>query len=236
MLIKELKSFPKSALFLFIAGFMQLFSFLNAYSEGNSITDSLYHILGKSRQKAALMNEIAGEVQHISPSEALRVSFKALETSIKEKNKKELSMIEDQIQSLKQKINLRDIAKHHHYDKSKRELINNYSTNFKQTLLSDEKLELIELVQTAKNIQIPELNGIKSNLIKLQRSSNYESDKKMADLNKTLELMQSKILLTDQDIRSTKEKQLRLDEKKKDIKDNILKKSRIIFPNFEIKD
>ncbi len=89
VLIKELKSFPKSALFLFIAGFMQLFSFLNAYSEGNSITDSLYHILGKSRQKAALMNEIAGEIQHISPSEALRVSFKALETSIKEKNKKE---------------------------------------------------------------------------------------------------------------------------------------------------
>jgi two-component sensor histidine kinase len=69
--------------------FIQLLCPFNINGQGNNVTDSLYHILGKSKKKAGVMNEIAYEFQHILPSEALKISLKALEISEKEKNEKE---------------------------------------------------------------------------------------------------------------------------------------------------
>ncbi len=68
---------------------IRLIFLFNICGQGNSVTDSLNHILNKSRKKAGILNEIAFELQHILPAEALKISLKALDVSGKEKNKQE---------------------------------------------------------------------------------------------------------------------------------------------------
>lgn len=74
---------------LIIIAFIRLIFLFNIYGQGNVVTDSLYHMLNKSKKKAGVLNEIAFEFQRISPSEALKMSLKALDISTREKNEKE---------------------------------------------------------------------------------------------------------------------------------------------------
>ncbi len=75
-----------SFLLFFLAGFTWLAPVM---PQGNQVTDSLYSLLKQSKRKAALLNEIAAEYNHISYPEALAVANEALEEARKEGNEHE---------------------------------------------------------------------------------------------------------------------------------------------------
>lgn len=72
----------------------------------------------------------------------------------KMEREQEQSRFSQEISNLKEKINLRFLAKHFHSDAKKSRLIQAYSENFLKALEKDESLELERLVKEAKNLDI----------------------------------------------------------------------------------
>lgn len=138
----------------------------------------------------------------------------------KNKIKEEIDKLNKDINLLKEKIDLKSLLKKFHEIKRVRELINNYRNNFIKGLENDKKLELAEMIDNEKAI---ELRRIYEKRLNLKSEINlYLENKKEKLFEKELENLNTKINEIGINIKEEKRKLEKFNEKEKNLKKEII--------------
>ena len=174
-------------------------------------------------------DKMGKKIEEIKKSETYEKDLR-----IKAERGKDTREIERDFQNIKQKIDLKLLAKYFHLDEKKSGKIKDYANNFRQALGEDENLEIIELVKAAQGIEINELKGIKNILIELNKPLITESDRKISEIEKELQRIKSEINLTENNIEDETKKREKLNDKRENILVEIIKKAGILFPNIVV--
>jgi len=123
------------------------------------------------------------------------------------------NLLEKELQLIRQKIELKSLAKVFHHDRKKSQLIKEYSNDFKKALKSDETLEIIKMAEGAQKIDISSLKEMQK---KLAESSMpvTKTDKAILGLEDKLKSIESGIINKGAAINEEMRKQERLAKKK----------------------
>jgi len=157
------------------------------------------------------------------------------DTEKKDSRKNKMDELENEIQSMKQKINLKLLAKHFHHDERKSQIIKDYSNNFKLALEDDSNLELMEFIKSAHGTEFETLKELKLKISEFSKPFVTETDKEITNLENNIKRLELRAAKTNSDIEDNEKKKNKLDIKKKSI---ILESKNLamsLFPNLEIK-
>lgn len=134
-----------------------------------------------------------------------------------ERNKNELEL-EKEIQNIKQKIELRELAKFYHTDKKKSKLIGQYGENFKLALENDKVLEIVKLVKEARNVELDiDFGNVQEKIAKLKEPLMTESDKEIKRFEESLKRLEYEIISLQESIKQESKKKEKLTVKKDEI-------------------
>lgn len=190
---------------------------------------STAEINGKIEKDKARCIQITQEIENIKNSEGYKKDAEE-----KREAQKRISELENRIQSIKQRMNLREMAKEHHFDKKKSQLINAYSANFKEALREDRELDILNLVSLEKKSALEPLKKIQSEIGEISAPAKTPSEKKISALEDEMSICKSEILALEDEVRKNTKRKERLEIKRKETSEEIHIKSREIFPEFEI--
>lgn len=172
---------------------------------------------------------IEKELEKIKKSEEYK---KSEEEKIKiEKEKQEL---EKEIFRIKEKLNLKQLAKFFHNDEKKDEIIKQYLENFKSAMEKDNKLEIIELVKEASNLNIDYLREIKTRNQELGNIQISEIDKKLLAEEDNARKLGIGLLNIEQEIRDEEKKKARFKEKQEETTQQIKNLARLTWENMQV--
>jgi hypothetical protein len=148
------------------------------------------------------------EIDNVKNSEDYKKDSEEKEDYIRKQN-----LLEKELQLIRQKTELKSLAKVFHHDKKKSHLIKEYSNDFKKALKSDETLEIVRMVEEVQKIDISSLKGIQE---KLAESSMpvTKTDKAILGLEDKLKSIESEVINKEAAINEEKRKQERLAKKK----------------------
>lgn len=232
-----------------ITGFLRNFhNFLEENKEifeNNKKLRELRTNLEKFRQDKKNKSEIGLSIKNLKDNyEALEKSRKDIEMKIqelkscleykklleeKEKIEKEKHELEKKISEIKDKADLKFLAKFFHNDRKKSEIIKKYSENFSQALKEDENIEIIKLVNEAKNLDISELKEIKKRLDELGYISISDTEIKLNNLEKQEKRLSSELADIQNEITQESEKLAKFDEKNKKAENEIKDKAKTLL-------
>ncbi len=152
----------------------------NELKESKRLEDSMKgDILEFNKKIEAIENEIkklSDEILNIKNS-----ADYLKEAEEKQEYLKKQEDLEKELQAIKQKIDFKALAKVFHNDKKKAQLIRDYSRNFKDALMTDETLKIVEMANDSQNLNLPQLKELKASI---QSDSLYVSKTE----NKILEI------------------------------------------------
>lgn len=151
----------------------------------------------------------------------------------KEIKLKKKQNINNEILKIKEKIDLRFLAKFFHNDKKKSDIIKRYSENFSRVLEEDNNLEIISLVKEAKNIDISELEKIKKDMLEISKQVISEIENKLNNLENKEKKLSFELSGIQEEMRLEKEKITRFNNKALQEKQDIIEKAKSLF-NSEI--
>jgi hypothetical protein len=129
----------------------------------------------------------------------------------REKRRREMEEFDRQIQTLKQEIDLRAVAKYFHGDRKKSELVRKYNENFKNALEEDTNLEISVIVKEARGREI-EFSKLRERGIKLKETHISEVERKLESSEGEITKIKTKLA----DIKNEIEREKRKDERFKD--------------------
>ena len=150
----------------------------------------------------------------------------------KEKHREKLIRLEKEIESVKQKINLKSLSKWFHYDKKKSQIIKDYSKDFKSVLLNDHDLIILDLVKEAQGSEIDGLGELQLKIPELSKHFTTKTDEKIAELENDLSKFEADIKNIERSIEYEQNKKNKLAAKKEKTLLEIKKFSQLLFPNF----
>lgn len=163
-----------------------------------------------------------GEIADIEDSIEYKQSIEE-----KEKLKRENENLEKEIQQIKEKIDLKFLAKYFHNDEKKEAIIRRYTENFKSSIKEDTNSEIVRLVKEAKNIDI-DLSEIKKKLQDLSYIHITEVDRRLAQLEEEKQRLNSELSSAEADRNNETKKKHRLKEKKEERINEIKTESKIL--------
>lgn len=111
----------------------------------------------------------------------------------KQKHKENHDKIENKIQLMKQKINLKQLAKFFHHDKKKKSIIQNYITNFKSSLENDKALDIIPIIKEVQNFDVSDLKLLQSEIFGLSKPFIAKTEEEISFLENDLKKSESEI-------------------------------------------
>lgn len=221
------------------------------FFEEINATERLNTMLQELKENDKFENEVASNIDSLKQAlEKIRNENEALKNKIssimisqeyrkdaekKNEHKEKIIALEDEIQSLKEKINLKLLARHFHHDERKSQIIKNYSNNFKSALKEDVDLELMEFIKSVHGNDFLSLIDLKSKISEFNKPFITETEKEIINLennNKNLELSTAKIY---SDIEINEKRKNKLLNKKENIILESKNLAHSLFPNLVIK-
>lgn len=170
----------------------------------------------KIKEENEKINSTIGEkerkIEEIKNSEDYK---KDLE--IREGRKKEAEELEDRFRRIKERVDIKLLGKHFHFEEKKNELVKKYANNFRKAFENDENLEIIEFVKSSQGIDISELKEIREKLKELDSSLITESEKKIFGIEKELEKIKLEISYEKSKIDAEMKRKEKIINKKKEI-------------------
>jgi DNA repair exonuclease SbcCD ATPase subunit len=103
------------------------------------------------------------------------------EAEEKQEHLKEQGDLDLHLQTIKQKIDFKALARVFHHDKKKAQLIKEYSHNFKEALKEDETLKIIEMTNDSQNLDVSSLKELRA-LLQSSSFSVSKTEKKISEL------------------------------------------------------
>jgi len=152
----------------------------------------------------------------------------------KKTHEEKLNELEKNIRDIKAKIDFKLLIKYFHFDKKSTKIVQDYFNNFKSALENDANLEIIEIVKKVQNIDLEELREIRKKLLIFNQPWIIKSDLEINILEENLKKLQSEIENLEENMKDELKKKERLNEKGKEIKINLDKSAKNLFPNIEI--
>jgi len=137
----------------------------------------------------------------------------------KQKIEKKAEDLNKNLLSIKEKMNLKNLARQYHSDKDKLQLIQSYSSNFKSSLDSDKELEILELI-TDDEIK-DSLKGLIKEIEDLNKNKTTKSEQEITSLEENLKKIQEKTSLSENSLIDEEKKKEKLEIKNKDIEKEI---------------
>jgi len=146
-------------------------------------------------------------------------SSREYEQDIKEKARiaDEKNKIEKEIQLLKERIDIKALAKHFHHDLKKVKIINSYFDNFKSAMESDPGLEIIKIVKEARGMDINNLNDIRKKYNDMSFPQISEIDRKRISIENEIKTLKIELSDIENSISQEKKKREKILEKKSQI-------------------
>ena len=135
----------------------------------------------------------------------------------KAKAKEELNMLDNKIQEIKDKIDLKLLSKHLHTDIKKSSLINKYLDNFKEAMKNDSSLAIIDIVREAKGLDVSILRDIRKRQAELISLPQSQVDQKLSLLAKEIEKQESEVRNKVREIEENTKKAEKLKEREKEV-------------------
>ena len=132
----------------------------------------------------------------------------------KQEKEEELKQLDKELQSTKDKIDLKLLVKHYYTYEDKASLVRNYIDNFRKALMQDAELRIIKIVREGLSLDISSLQQLKARIIELEHLPEAEIDKKIKVLNKDLSSKDSEIKELEKEIVEENKKIAKLEEKK----------------------
>ena len=154
----------------------------------------------------------------------------------KEKIKEIEQNIDKKLLEIKQKIELKALARIFYKDKKRAQLIKDYSANFKQALKNDEKYELIDMANEAGHDKAGDLSVLKDiskELIRLKEKELAKTDRQIASLEENLKKINYEISNLKSDLSDELKRKEKLALKADNLKEEIKELSKNLF-NAEI--
>lgn len=149
-----------------------------------SAEKSINLIASQKKEAQVKLEKIKEEINNLKLSQEYAL---AVEEKLVEEQK-----IENQLSLIKNKINFKNLARLFHTIESKNKLIKEYQNNFRQSLLDDKNLEIIELAKSIE-LDISELRQLKQKIEAGKESKINEiianSEEKARNLAISLEIM-----------------------------------------------
>lgn len=160
-----------------------------------------------------------GEIHKIQSSSEFSIVDK--EKQEKNKRKKEL---EQEILKIKEKTDLKFMAKFFHEDKKKSEIVKNYSENFIQAMKEDSNLEIINLAKEAGK-DIEDLRRIKSEIESLETIPVSDIEISLLEAEREKSRISSSLRTALEEIEKEKDKVERFNEKLENLEKEIKEKA-----------
>lgn len=186
---------------------------LRRLDETNRIIEEIELSIGNLNSKAKLLRE---KLEKAEKSISNLKSSKEYEQDAQEKSKiaDEKHKIEKEIQSLKDRIELKALAKHFHHDQKKVKIINSYFDNFKSAMESDSSLEIVKLVKEARGIDISNLFDIRKKYNELSFPQISEIDRKIISIENEIKNLKRDLSDTNDSLSQEIKKKEKMLEKK----------------------
>lgn len=147
---------------------------------------------------------------------------------------KKLKIFEEEIQSVRKRIDLKLLAKHFHYDSKKNKIIQEYSTNFKYAFKNDKNLEILNMIKIAQNIEMNDLKEIQAKIISLNENIITDSEREISSIEDKIKSIESEISSIKSNIADEIKKKDKILLKKEKIILEIKKQTEFLFTNSNI--
>lgn len=152
----------------------------------------------------------------------------------KEEHKERLNKLENELQSLRQKINFKLLAKYFHHDNKKIPIILGYADNFKSSIKNDNDLMIVDFAKEAQGIELGSLGELRSKIINNSDQLITQTDKYIAVLEANLKELDFRIIGIRANIENESKKMEKLMVKRKKMISEVKNLSKPLFPNIEI--
>ncbi len=152
------------------------------------------------------------------------------EMTEKEKKAFDLRELEKELVSIRDKTNLKDLAKKFHFEKRKSLLIKEYLKDFKSALKNDDGLEIIEIVEAEKD----KIRELKEKLIELSSDIAFKTETKIGEYENGIRKIEIDLKKTESEIEFENKKIERIKARREKIVSDSTEIAHNLFPNIEI--
>jgi len=152
----------------------------------------------------------------------------------KELQQEKFRELENELESLKQKINFKQLARNFHHDEKKLGIISEYSSSFRTSAMNDPDLKIIEFVKECQNADISYLRELKE---KITSHANFPASRMETEIllmEKSLKELDSDMNLIKTNIENESKKNERLAAKREKTIQEIRNVSQLVFPAITI--
>ena len=147
---------------------------------------------------------------------------------------KKLREFEEEVQSVRNRINLKLLANYFHYDNKKNRIIHEYSTNFKSALQNDKNLEIFNMIKIAQNIELNDLKEIQAKILSLNEKITTDSEMVISSIKDKIKSIELEILSIKSNITNELKKKDKILLKTEKIVLETQKQAESLFPNSKI--
>jgi len=172
---------------------------------------------------------IEKKIQEIKSSSSYEEDLKKNEEHLRK-----LSFLENEIHSIKQKMDLKNLAKQFHSDKRKSQIIHNYSSGFKSALEADSELKILDLLEYDQNFDSNQLKELRLKIVELNKPFITESWKEISHLENELKRSKLNHEKLSENVESETIKNKKLAVKIENAKSEAKEIVRLLFPSLEI--
>ncbi len=169
------------------------------------------------------------KIEQIKNSDKYKMDLREKENYIKK-----LREFEEEIQSVRNRINLKLLAKHFHYDNKKNKIIHEYSTNFKSALQNDENLEIFNMIKIAQHIELNDLKEVRAKIISLNEKIITDTEKEISSIEDKIKSIELEILSIKSNLADELKKKDKILLKTEKIVLETKKQAEPLFPNSKI--
>ncbi len=200
----------------------------------NELEDKKKHTKEIENDKARLDKDISECKKEVEINIMQIKKIRSGEEYLKDIKMKELNVkvIENELNSLKNRINFKLLGKCFHHDEKKNNLLKKYQSNFRFALLEDEHLEILEMVKSAQSLELGDIDKLVGKLKVVPELHGGEKEVFLfeEDLNKK----EKEILSLKNEAAEELKKKEKNMIKIKELEFEIMNCSRKIFMNYEI--
>ena len=214
------------------------------FNKGN-LCSSISNLLSESKKINSLHIEIeskllemnvtlenAGKEQDILRDKLLKIKdghdFKK-DSLEKNDYRKRLDSIEKEIQSIKRELDFKSLLKKFHHDKKIDQLLRDYISNFKDTLIEDKELRIIDVMENNNKISFSDLKEIQNTLIFLTPLSPSKIDLDVAFLEDKIKEKSAHILNSEDNIKNEIKRKEKLAMKLQKVNSDLTENSKLLF-------
>jgi hypothetical protein len=131
---------------------------------------------------------VKNRIEEVKKSEDYKKDFEE-----KEKHRKKLVELEKEIEQIKEKIDLKLLSRHLHYNEKKNQMIKDYSKDFRATLINDENLAIAGMIREVHGSEILELKELRSRIQEANKPFVTNSDEEIVKLEGELSRLEASI-------------------------------------------